>query len=254
MMINGNKLKERTPPGNKLTAAVLLTMLTIFVLAVSIAPIPASAIDYNKDIVAVYDPYPETGSSSTSILIMIRVIPMYSDMNAWVYVFCDGKPVIIRQSATYYKDNVPGSKYERRWDLSIKVPQESPYNLKGDHDIDILVEWADGRQVERSLEYRITDIVPPLTWFDQLDPAVRAKLIGPVGPQGPPGPQGPAGPEGPLGPQGEIGPQGIIGPLGPIGPQGESGEGSPKWLIYLAVALSVINTILLLILFSTRGE
>jgi len=232
--------------------ALLFIILSTSILMVTIAPTPISAVDYNDDILAVYDPYPEKGSSDASMLIMVRIVPMDSNMNVWVYVFWDGKPVVTRQSATYYKDRT--LKYERRWDLTIKAPQESPYNSEGTHDIDVIVEWADGRRVERSVDYRITDIVPPLSWFDQLDPAVRAALIGPVGPEGPPGPKGSAGPQGAPGPQGEQGVQGPAGPEGPPGPRGESGPSAPKWMIYASLILSVFNTLAVLVLFGTRGD
>jgi len=239
---------------NKQMDALLLIILSTSILTIAFAPVPISAIDYNNDILAVYDPYPDRGGSTTNTLIMVRVVPMYSAANAWVYVFWDGKPIIIRQAAIYHKDNPLATSYERRWDLTVKAPQESPYNSKGDHDIDVLVEWADGRRIERHLEYKITDMVPPLTWFDQLDPAVKAKLQGPEGPPGPAGPPGPVGPQGVSGPQGDIGVQGLLGLEGPPGPQGETGNDTPKRLMYISLILSVLNTLAVLVLFGTRGE
>jgi len=134
---------------NKLTTKLMILITLIAMIMFNPAMVSVAKLIGDDIPPAIYDPYPEKGDSTSNILIMIRIKSnttktTFSNTNAWVYVFWDDKPIIIRQPAIYHKDAT--YKYERRWDLYIKAPQEYPYNSEGTHDIDIMVEWPDGKR------------------------------------------------------------------------------------------------------------
>lgn len=219
---------------------------------------PFNAVSGDVNLFNIVDVFPREGTIETNIFIMVRGDPFTGQ--AWfLYVFFDDKPVVIRRADV----KLSTGNHEHWWDVTIKVPNKSPYSSKttskNSHYIHIWVEDSLGNIDKYKTEFDVNRYIPPPDWWEEVDPKFLRQITGsrgeqglpgeqgPIGPQGPKGNSGDDGEDGPIGPKGERGNQGKQGEDGSQGPPGERGKNAPVWLTYASLVISACAFILWLI-------
>ncbi len=229
------------------------SILVLLCLALSLMVIPTmAAIETETDDLKI-SMYPIEGNSNTNIVLF--VLPTLNrGPGPWrLYVYWGDTCLINGQL-----DKKIGTTavYKHEWILNFKPP----YGKKGDRiNVKVVVITNTGKLFEVWTQFRMTETIPKLSWFDELTQAELDAItgpqgeVGPIGPQGEPGPRGPKGEIGsigPPGPQAEQGPPGPTGLTGSAGEPGDPGKSAPILFVYAALILSVFNTLAILIMFA----
>lgn len=141
--------------------------------------------------------FPEEGPNGTETLVMVRVSPSSGTQQFYLYVFYDGMNLVERSPS-----EKGAKRYAYSWDEGITIPEST----KGEHTVEVWVEYTQGKFSKGEATFTVTD-----------EPFIEV-VQGPRGERGTPGPIGNLGPQGARGPDGPPGPQGPIGPEGPPGP------------------------------------
>lgn len=194
-----------------------LTLLVIILCATT--PLALGAISFNSWSVTAY---PNQGTTTGEILILVRVAPINGLNPLYVYVFYDGVCLIQRQASP-----VANTIYTYSWDLKVKPPATASATAYGDHTITVRIEEASGAMETKNITYKIVDGLPQGEWWKSLPKAYFDYVKGAKGDQGDVGPAGPQGEKGDIGAtgvQGPIGEQGAQGPAGPVGAQGKPAD------------------------------
>ena len=152
---------------------------------------------------------PDEGPSGTEALVMVRVWPESGSSIIYLYVFYDGISLVEREPSEEVWWESTSIRYAYSWDKTVTIPEST----KGNHTIEVWLEYTLGRFIKREANFTVTDppFIEVLQGADGVDGAAGA-----TGPRGAPGPIGNVGPQGLRGPQG-------AGPPGPEGPQGPPG-------------------------------
>ena len=153
---------------------------------------------------------PDEGPSGTETLVMVRVRPESGSSILYLYVFYDGISLVEREPSEEVWWESTSIRYAYSWDRTITIPEST----KGNHTIEVWLEYTLGRFIKREANFTVTDspFIEVIQGADGVDGAAGAT-----------GPRGAPGPIGNVGPQGLRGPQGLQGPRGPEGPQGPPG-------------------------------
>lgn len=162
--------------------------------------------------------YPTSGTTTGSILVLIRCTPNAGANPVYLYIFYDDVCLIQRQTAT-----ASGGGYSYQWDVKVTPPQTAIYTAYGFHTVTVRLEESDGSASSKSMSYKIVDGVPQGEWWKSLPSGLKAYFQGAQGAVGPVGSVGPAGDTGATGPQGPQGNTGAKGDAGNTGPQGQQG-------------------------------
>lgn len=153
---------------------------------------------------------PDEGPSGTEALIMVRAKPVrigskeYTEI-LYLYIFYDGANLVEREPSKKV-----GELYTYSWDEVITIPE----SLKGNHTIEVWLEYAAGRFSKCVSTFTVTDSpFIEVIQGEKGEPGERglrgAPGVGTVGPEGPPG-ETVIGPQGPPG-ESVVGPQGTPG-------------------------------------------
>ena len=191
-----------------------LVLVSLLILLAAAQPAGAAVTSWTLNI------YPASGTTTGSILLLIRSTPNAGANPVYIYVFYDDVCLIQRQTAA-----TTGGGYSYSWDIKITPPATATYTSYGYHTVTIRIEESDGTASSKSLSYRITDGAPLGEWWKNLPAGYYAYLKGVKGDTGSVGPQGEVGATGPAGPRGATGTQ---GPQGEVGPQGATGDGGAQ--------------------------
>lgn len=165
---------------------------------------------------------PDEGPSGTESLVMVRAKPAimgryeYREI-LYLYLFYDGVNLVERVPSEKV-----GDRYEYSWDAMVTIPEST----KGNHTIEVLVEYSSGRFNKHEVNFTVTDSLFVEGVIELTEKLLsQAILEGPRGPTGEPGRPGPIGNVGPQGLRGQQG-EGSPGPMGPQGPEGPPGSSS----------------------------
>ncbi len=181
---------------------------------------------------------PDEGQSGTEALVMVRARPErigryeYTEV-LYLYVFYDGVNLIEREPSKKV-----GELYEYSWDAAITIPE----SLRGNHTIEVWLEYATGKFSKRVSTFTVTD-----------SPFIEV-IQGATGERGETGATGPRGPRGLAGAAGSEGLRGAQGIPGALGPEGEQGVPGTPGVVpveigdrsIMAVVLSVISILLVI--------
>ena len=140
----------------------------------------------------VADMYPEAGSTTQSILILIRVVNTdpYGAEPLYVYVMYDGACLVKKLGTTY---NSATGLYYYTWDITISPPATAAATAYGEHSVTVRLEEYSGEASVKELTYTIVDGAPQGEWYKSLPSGYYAWLRGAKGDTGAVGPQGPQG-------------------------------------------------------------
>lgn len=181
---------------------------------------------------------PDEGPSGTETLVMVRVWPESGSSILYLYVFYDGVSLVEREPSEEVWWESTSIRYAYSWDKTITIPE----SMKGNHTIEVWLEYTLGRFSKREVNFTVTDspFIEVIQGIDGVDGAAGA-----TGPRGAPGAIGNVGPQGLRGPQGLQGPRGPEGPQGPLGPASKATDRS--MIALLISVVSLLMTIGLLI-------
>jgi len=178
---------------------------------------------------------PDEGPSGTETLVMVRVRPESGSSILYLYVFYDGISLVEREPSEEVWWKSTSIRYAYSWDRTITIPEST----KGNHTIEVWLEYTLGKFSKHKASFTVTDppFIEVLQGVDGVDGAAGA-----TGPRGAPGPIGNVGPQGLRGPQG-AGPPGPEGPQGPQGPPGSASKTTDERSM-IALLLSVFSLLM----------
>jgi len=179
---------------------------------------------------------PDEGPSGTEVLVMVRVWPESGSSIIYLYVFYDGVSLVEREPSEEVWWKSTSIRYAYSWDMTVRIPEST----KGNHTIEVWLEYTLGKFSKHEANFTVTD-----------SPFIEV-IQGADGAAGATGPRGAPGAIGNVGPQGLRGPQGLQGPRGEPGPQGLKGlpgqdKGERFMIAMLVSGVSLLLTICLLL-------
>lgn len=238
---------------NRLNKGIMLLILILFLLP---------TIPITKGFYTSLEIYPKQGDSKTKIFMYVSGIP-YRTSGSWsLYVFWDDLNIIQKRADVYIK---AVRKYEHRWEITITPPTIDPrYTKRGTHSIKIWVMNSTGYVMKRTTNFKITEQLPQIEWWDDLPDEFIEKIKGEKGDQGLPlewddipdeiierikGEKGDKGEKGEKGDRGMglEGERGERGEKGEKGDKGEKGKPYPELLFNLFCLLSISSVLISLI-------
>jgi hypothetical protein len=210
---------------------------------------------------------PTSGDPTTSIFVMIRVLPKLSATeNLQYYVFYDD----VKITQGYFKYNSTYNAYVRSADVTLSIPAPAKYQAYGTHQVSVWIEDINGVITTKTDTFTITENgALPTNWWQNLPAAYYAYVKGAIGATGPTGATGATGPAGATGPKGatgstgatgSVGPKGDTGATGPQGSKGDTGATGPAgadanmFWVWIAIGCSVVAVLLSLMANARRVE
>jgi len=163
--------------------------------------------------------FPNTGDITSDILVKVIGVPyICGGPLRRCYVYFDGKNVA--------SGVVPVDTGGRAsWDVTFKVPNETPYSNLGEHTIKAFVEASDGTSATATTTFNVVNYIQPPEWWRNL-PSEFVQMI--------------------------TGPAGAKGATGAQGPKGDPGTSAPMEYIYASMGVSALAIIIALIAMTRR--
>jgi len=181
---------------------------------------------------------PDEGTSDTEALVMVRVWPESGSSIIYLYVFYDGISLVEREPSEEVWWKSTSIRYAYSWDMTVTIPEST----KGNHTIEVWLEYTLGKFSKQEANFTVTDppFIEVLQGADGADGATGA-----TGPRGAPGPVGDMGPQGPGGSGGLQGPRGPEGARGPKGPPGSTSKATDDRSM-IALVVSVFSLLMMM--------